>query len=381
MPSDPVREETGGGVARFRKRPVEVEARLLGEQNAGELVEWILGEGGEAFMCGGPRGGSRGGTVFIETLEGRHHAAVGDWIIKGVAGEFYPCKPDIFAATHEPASVPSSKDEEGGRCAAVIGGRCEKSSGHDGNHVHAFGTEEPTWWPIPAPSVSQQGLDLDYEDFKGLVGALNSALVERAITPEQYARIDVAVRRAHAAPIVPVSQQGTGERVPCVCNIDLDGTPIYPDGEGGEGCPACGGRGERLIDAGAFAEVVRLASEVVRQSGNRSCRDGESAVPHVNPVAFAALAHALGKLPLAFVPSQQKGGGARKLLDEREGLLNALDLVLAEFARTGTIDDEAGQEQMVNAVGWFEQSAGRRHEFHDVLINGATYEESEANRG
>lgn len=37
----------------------------------------------------------------IHTLEGTHQANVGDWIIKGVAGEFYPCKPDIFAATYD----------------------------------------------------------------------------------------------------------------------------------------------------------------------------------------------------------------------------------------------------------------------------------------
>jgi hypothetical protein len=39
----------------------------------------------------------------IETLEGTHHASVGDWIIKGVKGEMYPCKPDIFEMTYEPA--------------------------------------------------------------------------------------------------------------------------------------------------------------------------------------------------------------------------------------------------------------------------------------
>lgn len=39
----------------------------------------------------------------IPTLEGDHIANIGDWIIKGVKGEFYPCKPDIFAATYDPA--------------------------------------------------------------------------------------------------------------------------------------------------------------------------------------------------------------------------------------------------------------------------------------
>ncbi len=41
--------------------------------------------------------------LLIETLEGEMTANVGDWIIRGVKGEFYPCKPDIFAATYEAA--------------------------------------------------------------------------------------------------------------------------------------------------------------------------------------------------------------------------------------------------------------------------------------
>lgn len=41
--------------------------------------------------------------LLIETLEGTHRANPGDWIIRGVKGEFYPCKPDIFAATYEPS--------------------------------------------------------------------------------------------------------------------------------------------------------------------------------------------------------------------------------------------------------------------------------------
>ena len=40
---------------------------------------------------------------WIDTLEAGHNVCPGDWIIQGIAGEFYPCKPDIFAATYEPA--------------------------------------------------------------------------------------------------------------------------------------------------------------------------------------------------------------------------------------------------------------------------------------
>jgi hypothetical protein len=86
---------------RYRKKPVEIEAQQVDRDNAGELVEWINALGGDAFMRGGPRGGSRGGTVHIQTLEGQHRADAGDWIIRGVEGEFYPCKPGIFEKTYE----------------------------------------------------------------------------------------------------------------------------------------------------------------------------------------------------------------------------------------------------------------------------------------
>jgi hypothetical protein len=43
-------------------------------------------------------------TLTIPTLEGDHRCDNGDWIIRGIKGEFYPCKPDIFAATYEPVN-------------------------------------------------------------------------------------------------------------------------------------------------------------------------------------------------------------------------------------------------------------------------------------
>lgn len=44
---------------------------------------------------------------YINTLEGKMTVSPGDWIIKGISGEFYPCKPDIFAITYEPVAVSS----------------------------------------------------------------------------------------------------------------------------------------------------------------------------------------------------------------------------------------------------------------------------------
>jgi hypothetical protein len=89
---------------RFRKKPVVIEARQLTDTNAAELLVWIndhFVDDDVAAMRGGPGGGSRGATLYIKTLEGTHLAEVGDWIIRGVHHEFYPCKPDIFAKTYD----------------------------------------------------------------------------------------------------------------------------------------------------------------------------------------------------------------------------------------------------------------------------------------
>lgn len=76
----------------FRKKPVVIEAVQLTPLTLGEVEDFV---GGDLAV--------RKGEVIIATLEGAMRASVGDWIIKGVKGEFYPCKPDIFEATYEPA--------------------------------------------------------------------------------------------------------------------------------------------------------------------------------------------------------------------------------------------------------------------------------------
>jgi hypothetical protein len=81
---------------KWRKKPVVIEAMQLTATNSGAVAEWCGG-----VLRGGPSGGSRGGSVLIHTIEGDMLASVGSYIIRGVKGEFYPCKPDIFAATYE----------------------------------------------------------------------------------------------------------------------------------------------------------------------------------------------------------------------------------------------------------------------------------------
>lgn len=79
---------------KFRKKPVVIEAVRYSPKNEIAMIEHLEG-------CFGWHQTEDG--IAIPTLEGTMIAAPGDWVIKGVAGEFYPCKPDIFAATYEAA--------------------------------------------------------------------------------------------------------------------------------------------------------------------------------------------------------------------------------------------------------------------------------------
>ncbi|GGH46007.1 hypothetical protein GCM10008014_08390 [Paenibacillus silvae] len=95
-------------MAKFRKKPVEVEARMLvnEREKIAAAIEWVndIDMSTSAFGRNACIDSAieRGG-VEITTLEGTMLARFGDYIIKGVNGEFYSCKPDIFAKTYEPA--------------------------------------------------------------------------------------------------------------------------------------------------------------------------------------------------------------------------------------------------------------------------------------
>lgn len=105
-------------MAKYRKKPVVIDAVLFDGKCVGAsdefrnvvpgtCPEWFpavvpethpdnkFANPGEIFFAGG--------RLCIGTLEGTMVAEAGDWIIRGVKGEIYPCKPDIFAATYEPA--------------------------------------------------------------------------------------------------------------------------------------------------------------------------------------------------------------------------------------------------------------------------------------
>ena len=79
---------------KFRKKPVVIEA-----------VQWVADVSGTEDVgrwCGAVYNANRD-VLIIPTLEGDHAASRGDWIIKGVAGEFYPCKDHVFQLSYEPA--------------------------------------------------------------------------------------------------------------------------------------------------------------------------------------------------------------------------------------------------------------------------------------
>ena len=80
---------------RYRKKPVVIEAKQWFKDGDHPLVKPYEGQHG-VIKGIGPYG-------WINTLEGGHIVTPGDWIITGVKGEYYPCKPDVFAATYEAA--------------------------------------------------------------------------------------------------------------------------------------------------------------------------------------------------------------------------------------------------------------------------------------
>lgn len=82
---------------KYRKKPVVIEAKQLTEENMMDIKEWCNGE----LIPNCPECRY---DLAICTLEGVMQAGLGDYVIKGVKGEFYPCKQDVFEQTHEHVS-------------------------------------------------------------------------------------------------------------------------------------------------------------------------------------------------------------------------------------------------------------------------------------
>lgn len=80
---------------KYRKKPVTINAVRIHPDTPQEEMVKFFNETGCPFEFTGDH------EMTIHTLEGDMHLSKGDWIIQGVQGEFYPCKPDIFEATYE----------------------------------------------------------------------------------------------------------------------------------------------------------------------------------------------------------------------------------------------------------------------------------------
>lgn len=90
-------------MAKFRKKPVVIEAFQMTKANRADMASWPrwlvaawnqpMGNRGTVYV-------DQAGNMFVFTLEGDHRVDYNDWIIQGVKGELYPCKPDIFVATY-----------------------------------------------------------------------------------------------------------------------------------------------------------------------------------------------------------------------------------------------------------------------------------------
>lgn len=94
-------------MTRYRKKPVTIDAEQLEPDgsNAQALAAWIGPHARVRTALAKPTDpDSLRSFIDVRTLEGTMTANPGDWIIRGVQGEFYPCKPDVFAATYEPAA-------------------------------------------------------------------------------------------------------------------------------------------------------------------------------------------------------------------------------------------------------------------------------------
>lgn len=89
---------------KYRKKPVVIEAArvelllLNAKENRDELPDWFRHAHRDGTVL------LRSQSISIRTPEGTMTGEIDDWIIQGVKGELYPCKPDIFAATYEPVS-------------------------------------------------------------------------------------------------------------------------------------------------------------------------------------------------------------------------------------------------------------------------------------
>lgn len=90
-------------MARYRKKPVVIDA-VRNDGTWPTVMAWLVAIDAASTVSSG-MAQNPDGTLSIHTLEGTMVADIGDYLIRGVKGELYPCKPDIFEATYEPVDA------------------------------------------------------------------------------------------------------------------------------------------------------------------------------------------------------------------------------------------------------------------------------------
>ena len=96
-------------MSKYRKKPVVIDAWQFTKENYSKSTPREFRHLSVSLWS------QHGGAVIggeIDTLEGKLAISENDWIIKGIQGEFYPCKPDIFAATYEPVVEEPEEESE-----------------------------------------------------------------------------------------------------------------------------------------------------------------------------------------------------------------------------------------------------------------------------
>lgn len=137
----------------YVKKPVVIAAELLSSGVVGDLLSSAIADGKAAFH--------EDGTVSIFTLEGAMIGRAGDWLIKGIQGEFYPCKPDIFAATYAPAPINGAAKTAGLHFGAAVealkGGARVAREGWNGKGMFLFLVNGSTFTVNREPLLSILG--------------------------------------------------------------------------------------------------------------------------------------------------------------------------------------------------------------------------------
>ena len=160
---------------KFRKKPLVIEAFQMTEErrtNNADWPNWLH----EAWMLDREAPGSLypteegtgDGRLSIGTLEGQHLVSWGDWIIQGVHGELYPCKPDIFAKTYEPAEASPASAPEGWKWRRHARTRWEAVGHWDSIEEMAYNDMLGRGWDVeklyshaaPTPPVSEDRKDM-----------------------------------------------------------------------------------------------------------------------------------------------------------------------------------------------------------------------------